>query len=337
MMRDRKERNTFRAGVLGTVLIGLLLVVTTHLDTLPLLNNDGTYRALFTDTGGLEVGDAVEVAGVDCGRVRGIALAGEWVAVRFSVEESITLGTDSTAQIATATVLGAKQLRLHPAGERALRPGDTIDVEHTTSPYNLTDALGDLTDTTGAIDTEQLTRSMRVLSETLQDTPDDVRAAVDGMGRLSATVAERDQSLRDLLDHARRVTDVLAQRSGQLDTLVRDANTVLGELQARRDAVSTLFANVSALATQLGGLVRDNEQRLAPTLAQVDGVLDILRRNSDNIAEAIGRLGPYMTELGEAVASGPFFSSYIQNLIPGQIIEPYIRAALGEPVVQEGR
>ena len=130
---------------------------------------------------------------------------------------------------------------------------------------------------------------------------------------------------------------MLSQRSDQLNTLVLDANAVLGELQARRDAVSSLFAEVSALATELTGLVHDNETQLAPTLDQVNSVLGILRGNNDNIAAAIQRLGPYMTELGEAVASGPFFNSYIQNLIPGQIIEPFVQAALGRPAPQEGR
>ena len=59
-------------------------------------------------------------------------------------------------------------------------------------------------------------------------------------------------------------------------------------------------------------------------------VLAVLERNRDNIALAIDRLGPYATELGEAVASGPFFNSYIQNLLPMQIIEPALTRALDD-------
>ena len=46
------------------------------------------------------------------------------------------------------------------------------------------------------------------------------------------------------------------------------------------------------------------------------------------MAEAIQRLGPYATELGEAVASGPFFNSYIQNLLPMEVVEPALNDAL---------
>ncbi len=331
MMRGNDTRDTFRAGVVGTTVILLAVLATLNIQALPFLSGDRTYRALFTDSGGLRTGDIVEVAGVDCGSVRHIGIDGAAVAVDFRAGCGLTLGRDTTARIVTATVLGARHLRLDPAGPGTLRPGATIGLDHTTSPYNLTDALGDLDRTAGNIDTTQLGQSMRVLADTLQHTPDDVRAAVDGVGRLSATIADRDQQLRDLLAHAGKVTDVLAQRSGQLNTLVIDADAVLGELQDRRDAVSTLFADVSALATQLSGLVHDNETQLGPTLDQVDAVLAILKKNSDNIGTAIARLGPYMTELGEAVASGPFFNSYLQNLIPGQIIAPFVDAALAPP------
>ncbi|MET7770571.1 MCE family protein [Nocardia sp. NPDC005366] len=332
MIRHNKEHDTFRAGIVGTALIVLVVLATMNIDALPLTSSHTGYRALFTDTGGLESGDVVEISGVDSGRVREISIENATVAVEFSLDDDLSIGVDTTAQIVTATVLGARHLRLIPAGTRPLRAGDTIPLERTRSPYNLTDALGDLTDTAGAIDTAQLTTSMRVLSDTLQNTPEDLRAAVAGVGRLSATVADRDRSLRELLTHAERVTGVLAERSAQLGILVDDAAVVLGELQHRREAVNTLFANVTELATQLSGLVRDNETQLAPALDQLTSVLAILRANRDNIATAIERLGPYMTELGEAVASGPFFNSYIQNLIPGQIIEPFIRAALGPPV-----
>jgi len=238
MIRGNDTRDIFRAGILGTTLIALVVLATLNIDRLPLVSSRSTYHALFTDSGGLKTGDAVEVSGVECGEVRAVAIEHTAVAVDFTLGCGLTIGRDTTAHIVTATVLGARQLRLRPAGRDPLRPGQTIGLEHTTSPYNLSDALDDLDATASNADTGQLAKAMRVLADTLQRTPDDVRAAVDGVGRLSAVVAGRDDQLRDLLEHARKVTDILAQRSSQLDTLIVDANTVLGELMTRRAAVS---------------------------------------------------------------------------------------------------
>lgn len=323
------RRNTVRLGVVGTVAVLAVVLAAVGIRSLPFVASGAGYSALFLDAGGLRVGDAVRVAGVDAGRVTGIEIEGAAVAVGFRLDAPIRLGDRTRVEIATATVLGAKNLRVTPGGESSLRPGATIGTDFTTSPYQLTEALGGLTDRTERIDTDRLAESMRALTDTLRRVPDDVRAAVESVGRLSVTVADRDSSLRELLASAESVTGVLAERSGQIDTLLGDATAVLGELRDRRSTVATLSDNVAALARQLDGLVVDNEDRLAPTLVSVRSVLAVLQQNRTSIAAAIERLGPYITELGEAVSSGPFFNSYIQNLIPGQVIAPFVRAALG--------
>ncbi|WP_137875026.1 MCE family protein [Rhodococcus sp. Q] len=329
MMERYSRRNVFRLGIVGTVVVLAIVLAALQVRSLPFVSSAAGYRALFLDAGGLQVGAPVRVAGVDAGHVTGIDIDGAAVAVSFTVDAPVRLGELTRVDIATATVLGARNLRVTPAGDGQLRPGTTIGTDSTTSPYQLTEALGDLTDRSERIDSEQLAESMRVLTSTLRRVPDDVAAAVDGVGRLSAAVAERDDSLRDLLGSAETVTALLAERSGQIDGLLTDANSVLGELQDRRAVLDALFDNVTVLSRHLDGVVTDNEAQLAPTLASLQSVLTVVQSNRDSITSAIDRLGPYITELGEAVSSGPFFNSYIQNLIPGQIIAPFVRAALG--------
>ena len=41
-------------------------------------------------------------------------------------------------------------------------------------------------------------------------------------------------------------------------------------------------------------------------------------------------LGNYAMSLGESVSSGPFFKSYIANLLPGQFVQPFIDAAFSD-------
>ncbi|MCD2107913.1 MCE family protein [Rhodococcus erythropolis] len=328
-MKNRfQESAALRLGIVGTILIVLVTTASLELRSLQFVSSGSTYSALFTDTGGLKAGDSVRVAGVTSGTVTKIDIDGTAVSVGFTVNESIVLGEQSRADIATATLLGTKELRVTPDGTGRLSRGSTIGLDHTSSPYNLTDALGDLTDTSQSIDTDQLAESMRSLTRTLERTPNDLRAAVDGVAALSDTVNSRDDAIRQLLTNAEHTTTLLAERSDQINLLIVDANNILGELDSRRIAVETLFANISSLANHLTGLVHDNESELAPTLTRLESVLDVLRNNKDSIAGAIEGLGPYVTELGEAVASGPFFNSYIQNLIPGQIIAPYVDAAL---------
>nr|WP_296768718.1 MCE family protein [Rhodococcus sp. (in: high G+C Gram-positive bacteria)] len=311
-----KTRNLVQVGLIGIVLSVCIVLATLQYDRLPFLSGGSNYSALFLDAGGLMVGDNVTVAGVTVGKVDDIALAGQEVRVDFTVAENIQLGDATSVDIKTNTILGRKSLKVTPAGAGAVGARETIPSSRTTSPYSLTDALGDLSTTVSELDTTQLGDAMNVVSDTFADTPPDLRAALDGISRLSASINSRDDSLQQLLDRAESVTGILADRSGQINQLVLDGNELFGELDRRRTAISQLITNISSVSRQLTALVQENQAQMGPTLEKLNSVVAVLQKNNDNIAGALDGLGPYISALGESVASGPFFNAYIQNILP---------------------
>ncbi|KAA9160483.1 MCE family protein [Amycolatopsis acidicola] len=320
-MKNFREMNQARIGLAGVAVIVVGLIVLFNLTQFPFLTGATTYRAAFADAAGLQTGDKVRLAGASVGKIRGIDLDGNQVVVSFDVTESgVHLGSQTSAAIKTETVLGRKFLQVTSAGTGELDSDGVIPLARTSTPYNITHQLGRLTSTTGQIDTAQLARSFDAISEAFKDAPPQLRAALDGLTRLSQTISSRDGSIQSLLGNAEGVTGILADRNQQLTRLVVDGNDLLGELAQRRTAIQQLLVNVQSVATQLSGLVHDNEAQLQPTLQRLNSVLDVLRRNDGNIAVALQRIGPFASSLGESVASGPFFSAYIQNLIPGNLI-----------------
>ncbi len=111
-------------------------------------------------------------------RSTSIELDGPRVLVKFTVDKDIRLGDRTEAAIKTKSLLGAKILEVTPRGDG--RQDGTIPLERTTSPYQLPDALGDLTTTISGLNTNQLSDSLSVLSETFTDTPPDLKVAVEG-------------------------------------------------------------------------------------------------------------------------------------------------------------
>lgn len=320
------QKNTFRYGIVGILATAVIVLIVMNASSLTNAFTSREYHAMVADAAGLRVGDPVVLMGTKVGSVSGIDLDGADVRVSFKITDSSAhLGAASRARIATATVLGSRNLTVESLGSGTLAEGATIGLNRTSVPYDLTEVLGDVTTSTGALDTAQLNSSLRAVNDVLRQTPEELGGAVEGLGRLSATIASRDDQLRGLLEHAQQVTSVLAERSDKLNVLLLGSDQILGELDSRRSTVDSLFANVAALSESLRNLVRDNQSQLGPTLARVNSVLEILRKNRDNISESIIALGPYATELGEAIASGPFFNSYIANLLPGQLLEPFLR------------
>ncbi|WP_137723256.1 MCE family protein [Prescottella subtropica] len=310
---SKRERNPVRIGIIGVAVSACLVLAGLQYDRLPFLFGGVRYDALFEDAGGLMAGDFVTVAGVNVGKVETIALDGTDVRVTFSMEEGIRLGADTGADIKTNTILGRKSLQVTPEGFDVLAVGGTIPLERTNSPYSLNDALGDLSSTVNDLDTGRLSDSLDAVSESLTDTPPELRTALDGVSRLSESINSRDESLKDLLARAESVTGILADRSDQINALMVDGNQLLGELDRRRNAISELITNISAVSRQLTGLVQDNEQQMKPTLDKLNSVVANLQDNKDNISRALDGLGPYARSLGEAVSSGPFFMAYVAN------------------------
>lgn len=99
--------------------------------------------AQFNTASGLKSGSAVEIAGVEVGRVRSIALNEDRAAVTLAVDNKVKLYTDTIASIKTRGIIGEKFLALSPGGGGdPLKPGDTIrdtesglDLEELVSQY----------------------------------------------------------------------------------------------------------------------------------------------------------------------------------------------------------
>ncbi|HSB46145.1 MAG TPA: outer membrane lipid asymmetry maintenance protein MlaD [Nitrospira sp.] len=99
--------------------------------------------AQFTSASGLKPGSAIEIAGVEVGRVRAIVLKEDRAAVTLAVDDSVKLYTDTIASIKTRGIIGEKFLALSPGGGGdPLKPGDTIrdtesglDLEELVSQY----------------------------------------------------------------------------------------------------------------------------------------------------------------------------------------------------------
>jgi phospholipid/cholesterol/gamma-HCH transport system substrate-binding protein len=286
------------------------------------------YSAYFADAGGLKTGEAVRVSGFKVGDVISIDLDGPRALVTFTVDKSIRLGDRTEAAIKTEGLLGNKILEVTSRGEG--RQQGTIPLERTTSPYELPEALGELATTISGLNTNQLSDSLRVLAETFADTPPQLRVAVEGVARFSQTLDERDAQLRGLLTNAGKATKVLAERSNQVVSLIANSNSLLAELETQSAALDQISGNISALSDQLLGFINENRQTLKPALDKLNGVLTMLDNRKERLQKSIHLLQQYSMSLGESVASGPFFKTYVANLLPGQFLQPFIDAAFSD-------
>lgn len=327
-MKPFRERNPIIIGVVGLMALVGIALGGWYYDQLPLISPGKTYSAYFAEAGGLTEGAEVQVSGITVGKVSGVTLDGQQVLVTFKVGKNLRLGDRTEAAVKTKSLLGTKILGVTPRGDG--RQVGTIPLDRTTPAYQLPDALGDLTAMISGLDTEQVSNSLEVLSKTFQDTPPDLRIAVEGSARLAKTLNKRDAQLRNLLSNAGKVTAVLSGRSDQIVHLVADTNALLSQLNSESAALDQLSGNISYVSQQLSGLVADNRETLRPALDKLNGALAIVDNRKEKVQDWLKRFDWHIMGLGEALSAGPFFKAYVINLVPGQFIQPYIDSAFSD-------
>lgn len=313
-----------KAGFIGAVLIVLVILVGLSPDRLVSMATAVKYQALFSEAGGLAAGNDVTVSGIKVGSVSDVALRHGDALVTFTLKGNIPLGSETTAHIRTGTLLGARVVTLESAGSGMMHPNAVIPISRTSSPYSLSEAVGDLTTNTAGTSTQSLNQSLDTLSATLDQIAPQLGPTFDGLTRLSQTLNGRNQSLGQLLKSAGDVTGILSERSQQVNKLILNSNDLLQVLVARRQEIVELLASTSAVAQQLSGLVHDNESKLAPTLQRLNSVTAMLEKNRDNIAKALPGLAKFEITLGEAVSSMYSYSAFVPNLSIPQIFGPFL-------------
>ena len=324
-MRTLEGDNRIRNGMMGILILVLVIGVGQSFASVPMIFATPTYYAQFTDTGGLNPGDKVRIAGVDVGQIRSMEIEGDKVVIGYSLTGH-KVGTDSRANIRTDTILGRKNMEIEPKGDTLLKPNGVLPLGQTTTPYQIYDAFFDVTKAASGWDTETVKRSLNVLSETISQTSPHLSAALDGVARFSDTIGKRDGEIKQLLANANKIAGVLGSRSEQINQLLVNAKTLLAAVNERSYAVSMLLERVSQFSEQVKGFIDDNPN-LNKVLTQLNTISDVLVARKYDLVDVLTTLSKFTASLAEGIASGPYFKVMLVNLLPYWILQPWVDAA----------
>jgi phospholipid/cholesterol/gamma-HCH transport system substrate-binding protein len=324
-MRTLEPANRRRTGLIAIVVALLVIGVGQSFTSAPVLFAQPAYYAEFTDTGGLNKNDKVRITGIDAGTVEAVMIEGDHIVMKFTTDSN-TIGTESRLAIRTDTILGKKVLEIEPRGNQTLRPGATLPLAQSTTPYQIYDAFFDVTKAATGWNIDTVKQSLKVLSQTINQTSPHLSAALDGVAKFSDTIGKRDDQIKHLLSQAHQVADILGDRGEQIDKLLVHANTLLAAINERRQAISLLLQRINSFAAQVQKLINDNPT-LNRVLEQLRTISDILVKHKDDLMSVLSALGKFSASLSEAAGSGPFQNGMLVNLVPYWMLQPFVDAA----------
>lgn len=310
MSRTRSDQQLVRFALVGLLVVAVVFLTVLNWQRLPLVGSAETsYRAEFADASGLVAGEDVRVAGVKVGKVTDVRLGRGKVLVGLAVS-GVQVGDRSTARIEIKTLLGQHYVSLDPKGD-PLADGGVIPLAQTSTPVDIVPTLDRLGRDTTQLDTAEIAKAFSSISTVLDRSAPELRPTLTSLTRISKAVSSRDDKIRRLFADTRTVSGVVAARDQDLASLLKSSSQVLRMLDDRREVLDQLITGTELLARQLRAIISENEALLSPTLAKLDGVLKVLRKDRQQIADILTDATAYARSFTGVAGTGRYFDSTV--------------------------
>jgi phospholipid/cholesterol/gamma-HCH transport system substrate-binding protein len=224
------------------------------------------------------------LAGVQVGSVSSVKpdRANGRVIVGLAINDGVRLGPKTRAEIALATLLGAKYVRLTgKVEEPVLKAHALIPHDRTATAYDIFEISKEGTHRIEATDTDKLNQLIKQLAVVTEGKEESLRQLIQGIAKLSTAIAARDEQLGSLIDHANTISATLATKDQTLADLLDQSDGILKVLADRHDALASGIDAASKAFGQLASIV--NQHKI-----EIDGLLDFLHPTVDIIGAHSG-------------------------------------------------
>lgn len=279
--------------VFAMVAIVMTIALGVKLANTRLFANTYQLEAAFEDATGVLRGDAVKLAGVDVGRVKGFYIDGGEAIVEFTVDDDIELPEDSTVSLRWRNVLGQRFLYVHPgSGSNPYQEGDRIPAENTEDIADIGQLLNNAGPILKAIDPDQANQFLDAVNTALTGNERNVRNLIDDGAKLAETLAGEDENIKRLLSSTDEIMAAYASQDDALGEIFDNLDDVGVVLRRRITDINALVTNFAKVQRQLDTLLSENKGNIDASLDSLDSVARLLKNNRARLHETLRTL-PY--------------------------------------------
>ncbi|MGH3168689.1 MAG: MCE family protein [Trebonia sp.] len=297
--------------VLVTVAMGGVLVVV--FDNLQ-FQSQHTYRAYFTNVSGLAGGDDVRAAGVDVGRVQGVALQSDnKVLVTFTAADSVPVTRNTTLTVRYQDVLGNRYLEINqPASPApALTASEILPASQTQPALSLDALFNGFQPLFQGLQPAQINELSAELIDVLQGEGGTIDGLLSTVGSLTSTLADRDKLIDEVIDNLNAVLGAVAQHDTQLSNLVTQLQQLVSGLASDRVTIGNSFGQIADVSNTLAGLLENARPDISGTVNQVNRLATVLNQNSATINDDLNTIPRVYQAMGRQGLYGSFFNFYL--------------------------
>ncbi len=274
------------------------------------------YKAVFSDVTGLNKGDDVRISGVRVGSVKNIEIYRRNDAlVTFDVDSDSQLNQATDATIRYRNLVGQRYIAItQGAGSSApLDEGDTIPLSRTSPALDLTVLFNGFKPLFAALSPDDINKLSYEIIQVFQGEGGTVESLLQSTASVTNALADRDKVVGQLITNLNDVLVTLGNRDQELSSLIVELQQFVSGLKDDRNAILGSLNDVSDLAVQTAGLVKDARAPLTRDISQLRRVAEILDKNRPEIDKALQILPLKLQKIGRTATYGSWFNFYLCN------------------------
>lgn len=272
------------------------------------------YYATFTDVTGLQVGDDVDVAGVEVGQVTSVSVTDRnFARVGFDVQSGRVLPASVTATIYYKDLIGDRYINLAQGTGtpgQTLNPGGTIPVTQTSPALNLTELFNGFQPLFEALSPGDVNQLAAEIIQVLQGEGTTMDTLLTNVGSLTTTLAARARVIDSVISNLNSVVATINARGGELTGLVTTLQQLVTGLAQDRQPIGNAISAMSNLTNATAGLLGQANPPIAADIKSLSALSGTLAGNTPLIASFLKNLPVKEEDISRLASYGSWFNLY---------------------------
>ena len=272
-----------------------------------------TYHANFIDATRLKGGQKVRIAGVPVGTVKNVKLnPNNTVDVAFTVDKRYTLYSSTRAAIRYDNLVGDRFLEITsgPGELRKLRPGATIDQQHTQPALDLDALLGGLRPVLKGLDANKINTVSSYVIELLQGQGGALSNLLADTNAFGSTLGARAQMIGDVINNLNAVLTTVDAKGAQFSASVDELQKLITGLAHGRDAVAGAIPPLASTTSDLTEFLKRGRRPLQGNIENIRPLATEITDRMPEVNNDIEQLGEDYLRLSALGAYGAYFNIY---------------------------
>jgi phospholipid/cholesterol/gamma-HCH transport system substrate-binding protein len=274
---------------------------------------ENTYHANFTDATRLKSGQKVRIAGVPVGAVKELKLnPNNSVDVTFGVDKRYTLYSSTRALIRYENLVGDRFLEIAagPGVLRKLRPGGTIDQQHTQPALDLDALLGGLRPVLKGLDANKVNTVSSYVIQLLQGQGGALSNLLADTNAFGSTLGARDQVIGDVITNLNTVLGTVDAKGAQFSASVDELQKLITGLAQGRDAIAGAIPPLASATTDLTDFLKHGRRPLQGVIENTRPLATEIDDRKAEVNNDVEQLGEDYLRLSALGSYGAFFNIY---------------------------